>query len=143
LSSFLYLFGHVIIITSLRKYLNKICHHVKYKDYKYSVAYCCLPLAWPRSLRRTSAAALLLELRVRIPPGAWISVSYEGCVLLCSGICVGLITHPEGPYRVWRSEESLAHLGLLWHGSKTRTLLCTPCIFKHYEYFYLNLKMNH
>jgi hypothetical protein len=76
------------------------------------------------------------------------SVSCECCVLSCSGIRVWLITRPEGPYRVWcfsvwRSEESLAHLGLLWHGGKTRTLFSTPCILKHYEYFYLSSKMNH
>ena len=32
---------------------------------------------WPRCLRRRSAAARLLGLRVRIPARAWISVSYE------------------------------------------------------------------
>jgi hypothetical protein len=36
---------------------------------------------WPRSLRRRSTAACLLGLRVRIPPGAWLSVSCECCVL--------------------------------------------------------------
>jgi hypothetical protein len=36
---------------------------------------------WPRGLRRGSAAARLLGLRVRIPPGAWITVSCECCVL--------------------------------------------------------------
>ena len=37
---------------------------------------------WPRGLRRWSAAARLLGLRVRIPPqGAWMSVSCECCVL--------------------------------------------------------------
>jgi hypothetical protein len=39
-----YLFGHVIIITPLRKHLNTIYHQVKYKDYKYLVAYSCLPI---------------------------------------------------------------------------------------------------
>jgi hypothetical protein len=29
---------------------------------------------WPRGLRRGSAAACLLGLRVRIPPGAWMSI---------------------------------------------------------------------
>ena len=36
---------------------------------------------WPRGLRCASAAARLLGLRVRIPPGAWMSVSCECCVL--------------------------------------------------------------
>jgi len=35
---------------------------------------------WPRRLRRGSAAARLLGLRVRIPPGAWVS---------CVGVFVG------------------------------------------------------
>jgi len=58
---------------------------------------------------------------VRIPPGAWMSVSCECCVLSDIGLCVGLITHPEESYRVWcvrvwswslDNEETLAHLGL-------------------------------
>ena len=36
---------------------------------------------WPRGLRRGSAAARFLGLRVRIPPGAWMCVYYECCVL--------------------------------------------------------------
>jgi hypothetical protein len=34
-----------------------------------------------RGLRRGSAASLLLGLRVRIPPGAWMFVSFDCCVL--------------------------------------------------------------
>ena len=56
---------------------------------------------WPRGLRRGSAAAPLLGLRIRIPPGTWMSVSYECCVLRCRGICDVLITRLEEPYRVW------------------------------------------
>jgi len=37
----------------------------------------------------------------QIPPGAWISVSCEGCVLLWSGLCDGPITRPEHSYRLW------------------------------------------
>jgi len=36
---------------------------------------------WPRGLRRGTAAARLLGLRVRIPRGAWMSFSCECCVL--------------------------------------------------------------
>ena len=36
---------------------------------------------WPCGLRRRSLAARLLRLWVRIPPGAWIFVSCECCVL--------------------------------------------------------------
>ena len=56
---------------------------------------------WPRGLRRRSAAARLLRMWVRIPPGAWISVCCECCVLSCRGVCDGLITRPEVSYRLW------------------------------------------
>ena len=52
-------------------------------------------------LRRGSAAACLLGLRVRIPPGAWIFVCCECRVLSGRGLCDELITHPEESYRVW------------------------------------------
>ena len=55
---------------------------------------------WPRGVRRGSAAARLLGLWVRTPPGAWISVCCECCVLSGRGLCVGLITRPEDSYRV-------------------------------------------
>jgi hypothetical protein len=54
-----------------------------------------------RGLRRRSAAARLLRLWVRIPPG-------HGClsvvsVVFCAGrgLCDGLITLPEESYRLW------------------------------------------
>jgi hypothetical protein len=50
---------------------------------------------------RASANAWLLELRVRIPPGVWLSVSCECCLLSGRGLCVGLITCPEESYRTW------------------------------------------
>jgi hypothetical protein len=56
---------------------------------------------WPRGLRRGSAVGRLLGLWVRIPEGAWMSVSCECCVLSGRGLCVGLITRPEVSYRVW------------------------------------------
>lgn len=54
---------------------------------------------WPRCVRRRSAAARKMRLRVRLPPVAWMSVSCECCVLSGRGLCVGLITHPEESYR--------------------------------------------
>ena len=42
---------------------------------------------WPRSLTCRSAAARLQGLRVRIPPGAWISVCCECCVLSSRDLC--------------------------------------------------------
>ena len=53
---------------------------------------------WPRRLRRRSAAARLLKLWVRIPPGAWMFVCCKCCVLSGRGLCVGLITRPEESY---------------------------------------------
>ena len=50
---------------------------------------------WPRRQRRVSATACLLGLRVRIPPGAFMSVCCECYVLSCRGLSDGLITRPE------------------------------------------------
>ena len=55
---------------------------------------------WPRCLRHGSAAARLLGLWVRIPPGAWMSVCCECCVLSGRSLCGELITRPEESYRL-------------------------------------------
>ena len=55
---------------------------------------------WPRGLRRRSAAASLLRWWVRIPPGAWMFVCSECCVLSGRGLCDELITRPEEFYRL-------------------------------------------
>ena len=54
-----------------------------------------------RGLRRRSAAARLLRLWVRTPPGAWMFVCFESCVLPVRGLCYKLITGPEESYRLW------------------------------------------
>jgi hypothetical protein len=56
---------------------------------------------WPRGLRHKSAAARLLRSCVRIPPGAWMFVCCECCVLSGRGLCDKLITRPEESYRLW------------------------------------------
>ena len=56
---------------------------------------------WPISLRRGSAATRLLRLWVRIPPGAWMSVSCECCVLSGRALCDGLVIRPDESYRMW------------------------------------------
>ena len=56
---------------------------------------------WPRGLRRRSAAARLLRLWVWIPPGAWMFVCCECCVLSGRGLGDELITRPEESYRLW------------------------------------------
>jgi hypothetical protein len=50
---------------------------------------------WPWGLRRRCAAARLLRLCVRIPPGAWMSVCCNCCVFSSRGSCEELITRPE------------------------------------------------
>jgi len=57
---------------------------------------------WPRGLSRRSSAARRLRLWVRIPPGAWMFVCCECCVMSGRGLCDGLITRPEESYRLWR-----------------------------------------
>src|SRR5215469_14965886 len=61
--------------------------------------FCCRSL-WPRGLRRRSSAARLLRSWVRIPPGTWMFVCCECCVLSDRGLCDGLITRPDESYRV-------------------------------------------
>ena len=56
---------------------------------------------WPCGLWRRSAAARLLRLWVRIPPGAWMFVCCECCVLSGRGLCDELITRPVESYRLW------------------------------------------
>ena len=56
---------------------------------------------WPYGLRRSSAAARLLRLWVRVPPGAWMSVCCECCVLIGRGLCDELISRPEESYWQW------------------------------------------
>jgi hypothetical protein len=46
----------------------------------------------------------LLGSLLRIPPGAWKSVSCEGFVLSDRDLCVSLITRPEEAYRSGVSE---------------------------------------
>ena len=62
---------------------------------------CCGQMPAAARSKHGSAAARLLGLRVRIPPGAWMSFSCECCVLSGTGLCVGLITCPEESCRVW------------------------------------------
>ena len=57
---------------------------------------------WPCGLRRRSSAARLLRLWVRIPPGAWMFVCCECCVLSGRFLCDGLIIRPGESYRLWR-----------------------------------------
>ena len=42
-----------------------------------------------------------MRLWVRIPPGAWVFVRCDCCVLSGRVLCDGLITRPEESYRLW------------------------------------------
>ena len=54
----------------------------------------------PRGQRRWSAAARLLALRVKLPPGHG-CLSFVNFVLSSLGRCDGLIPSPEDSYRKW------------------------------------------
>jgi hypothetical protein len=54
----------------------------------------------PRGLRRKSADARLMELRVRIQLRPWMPLSCECCGLSGIGLCDGPIICPEESYRV-------------------------------------------
>jgi hypothetical protein len=56
---------------------------------------------WPESLKIGRTADCLLTLRVRIPPGAWMGVLLECCVLSRRGSREGPITRPGVSYRLW------------------------------------------
>jgi len=60
-----------------------------------------MPVPVACGLSRRSAASRLLKLWFRIPPGAWMSVCCECCVLSGRGLYDELITRPEEPYRLW------------------------------------------
>ena len=81
------------ILNHTLKYFNLWIYFIK-------VLYTCRS-QWPRGLSRRSAAARLLGLWVRIPPGAWMFVCCECCVLSGRGLCDKLITRPEESYRLW------------------------------------------
>jgi hypothetical protein len=56
---------------------------------------------WPRGLKHRSTTARLLRLWVYIPPGSWMIVCCECCVLSGRSLCDELITRPEESYRLW------------------------------------------
>ena len=82
------------IVFSKRKMMNLLMNVLKGSSlYKYRSQ-------WPSGLRRRSAAARLLRSWVRIPPGAWMFVCCEYCVLSGRDLCDELITRPEESYRL-------------------------------------------
>jgi len=99
---------------------------------------------WPRGLRRRSAAARLLRSWITNPPGAWMFVCCECCVLSGRSLCDELITCPEESYRLWcvvacvlenlKIEEAMTHVrSQRYKKKKTKwcsLYLCT-CILRY------------
>jgi len=85
---------------------------------------------WPRVLRRRSAAARQLRSWVRIPPGSWMFVLCECCVLSGRGLCDELITRPDESYQLWcvvvcdlenlKNEEAMTRVGSQRHSKKRK-----------------------
>jgi hypothetical protein len=75
---------------------------------------------WPHDLTRGSAVARLLGLRVRMPPGSWMSVCCECCVLSGRGLCDELVPRPEESYRVWCVFECNREVSKMWRPRRTR-----------------------
>ena len=78
-------------------------HHHAYHYFIYYYKVC--RSRWPRPLRRGSAAARLLGLRVRNPQAAGMSVYSECCVFSSRYLRIGLISRAEVSYQmrcVWK-----------------------------------------
>jgi hypothetical protein len=89
-------------VTALLDPYLKICSFELYLFSNYfTLFYLNCQCHWPRGLRRRSAAAPLLRLWVWIPPGTWMFVCCECCVLSGRSLCDELITRPEEFYRLW------------------------------------------
>ena len=93
----------VSVVYQIHLLVNVITEHLDYVNLTfYLITNRECRSQWPRGLRRRSAAARLLILWVRIPPGAWMFVCCDCCVLSGRGLCDGLIIHSEESYRLWR-----------------------------------------
>ena len=97
----------------------------------------------PRGLSCRTAGARLLRLWVRIPPGAWISICCECCVLSGRGLCNELITRPEESYRPWCVV--VCDLETSWMGRSWPTGGGVGCCAKnrHYNLFWKNVQAFH
>jgi hypothetical protein len=56
---------------------------------------------WLRGLRNRPAISRFPGMRVRIPPGTWVSFFCECSMWSGRGLCDGLIARPEESYRMW------------------------------------------
>jgi len=88
----------------------------------------CCRSQWLRGLRRGSASTRLLGLWVRIPPGIWMSVCCDCCMLSARDFCAGPTDCGVSKWVwVWSldNEETLVHLRLLRHEGKNPWFLTT------------------
>ena len=96
-----YLKTYTALLNSLSTVNGKI-YNIQWQKVSVDVVLVyCRRSQWPRSLRLRSTAARLLRSWVRIPPGAWMSICCERCVLSGRGLYDELITRPEESYRLW------------------------------------------
>jgi hypothetical protein len=77
---------------------NKQKFFFKIKSYKLLLGE---PIYCPRGVRRVSATPRWLGLWIRIPPGAWIFVSFECCIFPVRFLCNEMIVRPKESYRPW------------------------------------------
>jgi hypothetical protein len=78
-----------------------ICLYYHYSYHYFIYYYKVCWSRWPRALRRGFAAARLLGLRVRNPPGTGMSVSSVCCLLSSRCLRIGMISRAEESYRMW------------------------------------------
>jgi hypothetical protein len=75
-------------------------------------------------IRCGSATARMLRLWVRIPPGPWMSVCFDCCVLSGRGLGDELIPRPEESYRLWCV--IVCYLESSWMGRPWPTGMLSP-----------------
>ena len=85
----------------------------------------------PHGLRRASEAARLLGLGSNSTE-VWIFVSCDCCVLSGTGLCVGLITRPEGPTDCGMSTE--CNHEAPYGEAMTRIRVEVPRVFLHTDF---------
>ena len=89
------------------------------------------------TLRRGGSAANGMPgFRVRMPPGSWMSVSCECCVLSGRGLCDGPIPLPEKSYGLWCVIVcDLETWRMRWPRLRKSHGNCCYCYYYYYYYF--------
>jgi hypothetical protein len=95
---YLFTYGQALIQSNVREWHSLYVTTCRFTHTRRDIPKQPIPV--PRGLKRGCKTARLLGLWVRIPPGEWMSVSFECCVLSGGGRRICLITRPEEFYRV-------------------------------------------